>query len=183
MFNLLSDEQKMFVRREYKKRFLAVIFGGLGAIMFSASLVLIPSLVLVYNQHKLAKDSLEFLERKTEEVGGNATQEISRIKELAKLVNASQEETAFAPVLEKIVSSKNSSVTLTQFTFIHLKNVKEGAPPYDLRISGVAKTRTGLLDFVKKLEQQEDFWEVNLPVSHLAKERDIVFSLALKMNP
>jgi hypothetical protein len=49
-----------------------------------------------------------------------------------------------------------------------------------LSIGGVATTRDALLSFKKKLEADEKFEEIVLPVSSLAKDTDIDFSLQIK---
>jgi hypothetical protein len=49
-------------------------------------------------------------------------------------------------------------------------------------ISGIAKNRNGLVQFIDDLKSKGGFPSVESPVSDLVKESDIVFNISLKVN-
>ena len=51
-----------------------------------------------------------------------------------------------------------------------------------LFVGGIASDRDSLIDFTESLKTINDFSAVNLPVSNLAKNKDIDFNIELKFS-
>lgn len=177
MFNLLPEEQKKSVHREYRLRLvtLAIFFLGLGgAIVF---VILAPSFFvvdlknssLVDQQTKLEKENPELLNIKELE------SEIAQQKNKLKIISF-ENEISPSVMIEKILFDLVSGVTINSISLER----KEDHVRISLR--GHASKRDFLLAFSKKIEGENMFSEINLPVSDLAKDRDIDFSLSFVNN-
>lgn len=77
-------------------------------------------------------------------------------------------------VIREVLNNKTSDISINDISLV--KNSKN----LTVNISGIALTREGLLGFVKKLRSADQFKDVDLPVSNLAKYKDISFTLTLQ---
>ena len=76
-------------------------------------------------------------------------------------------------VIEKVILEKSSGIRLMSFSWIE----KEGK--HSLTVSGVASDRQALLAFQTQLNSAEEFSKITLPVSDLAKDKNIPFRMNL----
>jgi hypothetical protein len=90
----------------------------------------------------------------------------------AAAVGAVAREERMASVIERVISRRTAGIVISGLSF---RRGDSGA----ISLSGVAATREGLVSFVKSLEAEPAFSNVVLPVSALAKGKDISFSISL----
>jgi hypothetical protein len=172
MFKLLTEESRAIVSREYKLRRVVVIVTSLALVLSAALVGLFPSYILT--------------KVKQSEAGALATplQGEEDLEAWLKVFNGKLHALSAGITgakasldIEKVLSLKNSGVRITQMKW------DEGEAGDTLSLLGIATDRQTLLSFEKRLKDSGKFSSVMLPVSNLAKERDINFQINLSFTP
>jgi len=173
MFNLLPEEQKKIIYKEYRQRLLIPISFFLGICGMVVFFVLSPSLFVVNLKHASLVEKQTKLESENPELLNikELESEIEKQKAKIDVINSSKG-TEPVEIIEKILASITSKISIDSISL----EVKES----NVRVSlqGHSSDRESLLNFSRKIEQEKIFSEVNLPVSDLAKESDIDFSMS-----
>jgi hypothetical protein len=90
---------------------------------------------------------------------------------MIKAVKGDSANNQVVSIIEKIFSAKSSNISLSSVSLDHKSD------SWSLSVGGRAATRESLVDFSKKLGGISDFSGIDLPVSSLAKNKDISFSI------
>jgi Tfp pilus assembly protein PilN len=171
-FNLLPEDRKKTLRREYRVK-LAVLSLAMSSITGIIVLIfLLPSFLSISFRHSEVSLELKNLKRDTPEL--LVIEDLkSELKQINSKLMVLESKNIILPseVIEKIIGNQSAGISPNLFLF-DLRGEQAG-----LKISGVATNRETLTDFVKNLRQEENFTEVNLPVSDLAEDKDINFSI------
>ena len=83
----------------------------------------------------------------------------------------------FSGLIYELDAIAGSEVAIKQIILI-----KEAGVLNNLEVIGEAKTRISLANFRDNLETNEMFTSVELPISNLAKDRNITFSMTVTLN-
>lgn len=178
MINLLLKPDRTRVRREYLVRLATVTLFVLATIIALGAVLLIPSLVLSQAQLDSVSSHQDLLARSIEiREGGAALTELNRATAALSLL-AKRDDAALHELVADIGSAAPAGVAVTRLVF---DADTEG--PGRLQVSGTANTRTALLTFSDALEASRRFAAVDLPVSNLARERDIEYILTVTLAP
>ncbi len=176
MFNLLPDNLKQEIKSEYKMRRISVALVLLIIIQISVFFFLFPSWILSNTKETSIVIQLE----KTDET--SLSSDSSKIRDKIKSINNELNllSTAlvyprFSPIVDHILSQRNQSISLDSFS---LNNGKTSV----LTIRGISSTREALVSFVDSLKASSQFSSVDLPVSNLAKSKNIDFSITLNIS-
>lgn len=146
--------------------FCAVIFGV-------GSALLIPSLIAADGLSRSAEEQLNAFEesgRSVSEAEGKNLELLERKIRLLQTYSPTYPKTYFDAVL----SHTGPGITMVRFEY----KIEEEYPA--IIISGNALTRDHLLTFVEKMEGDERFRNVDLPVRFLANDSDISFTVTLE---
>lgn len=170
LHNLLTPEMKHAVRVRYYTRVASVVAAlGTGSVLLGV-VSLVPTYVVVEGELTTIRDELAGREagaedRKTLEAGVAETRQLLAVFEPHL---AQQDLTAY---LDLLFAQQPSAVRITGIAF------ERGAQ--SLLVSGLAKTRGDLVDFVARLEQHENVEKVALPIEDLARSVDLPFSISV----
>lgn len=93
------------------------------------------------------------------------------------IISNSLEYSSVIPVIDEVLSKKTSSISLRGFNYL-----TTGTSTATLNIAGTGSTRESLVSFVKSLEGVSFFKGVDLPISNLAKDKNIEFSINITVN-
>lgn len=173
MINIVPEQQKEVLKKEYEYR-RAVVFCGLVIFILMVSLILlIPSYFLTNIRAKEVSVELE----KSKQALNEELPPEDVMKELAVAVHHANDLKPFTkPVsvydLMRIFESKPAAITITQIAFTDRTS---GQP--QISLSGRAQDRESLTAFGRALESRVEFARVDLPVSNFAKESNIDFSM------
>ena len=99
------------------------------------------------------------------------------LEEMKVLELYNQNQTPASIYFGKIIANKNSDIQITGLSFS-----SPSAGRVQLLVSGVSKNRDGLVTFVNALKAQAGFADVPSPISNLAKDSDISFTLNIGVN-
>ena len=175
MYNILPDENKAKLKREYLLRLLAICCLFLSFTMLVGTILLFPSFIVLYQKRTILNEEL-----KTEGVETPNTKNFSDIaKELqqkVKLLGSFSENSSPRGTFSGIISERGNNITLSRFTY----DFKDGSN--SIVIVGNAKTRDDLLRFQSNLEKTALFKSVDFPDNLLAQNKDIMFNIILHLN-
>ncbi len=101
-----------------------------------------------------------------------ATSVIKTINSRLGVINTSLQYPKLLPHLNTVLSNKTSAIQLTHFSY-----TVTASTTATFIVSGVSATRESLVSYVKKLEETKSFKKVDLPISNLAKEKNIDFTI------
>ena len=172
MFKLLTEEGRKKVEREYLWRRTIVMLLALTTICIIGLIGLFPSYILSKSRQS------EVLERVR--IMGNA--ELGQDEEDLKgwLASANDKLALLDPKLdtnkpsvfvEEILQTKPAGISITNFSWRKVEG------NFELRVSGVASDRQTLLTFESQIRNSSYFSDISLPVSNLARDRDIDFQI------
>lgn len=179
MANLITEKQKIIVKREYYVRLVTVF------LFFPVTLlgVFILAYIIPYYLSLVNKDLIVMeqfrpvinVENK-ENVGKSLTQIVNQTNdELRALEVYNLANIAPSVYFNKIISNKNSDIQITKLSFSNT------GKDQGLFVSGVARNREGLVDFIEDLKFKAGFAGVDSPISDFAKDSNIAFTLNIKV--
>jgi hypothetical protein len=174
MTNILPQEYKRSIKKEYRLRLLTTSMVLLGFLVLGSAVLLIPS----YLMSNAVEKTLEGEIVSAESSGASSerttiTEPLYRTKRELEYLALEGRSRSFEETVRTIVSIAPAGVSITRIA------LEEGDAA--VRLSGIAATRGDLLLFNDRIEEEEVFSDVELPVSSLAKGVDISFSMELSL--
>ncbi len=175
MLNLLTESDKQFVRRLYAGRVLIAVF----SVSFIASLFgvisLLPPYFLIQSQARAAREQMALVEQSIAAKSDEATNPVlADARRKLTGLSAAVERAPIHSFFETILSLRIAPVHITGLSYE--TNAAGGA----IHVLGVADAREPLTRFVKILAREGSFSAVDLPVSNLAENADISFSVSAR---
>lgn len=178
MFNLLPENLKKKITREYKLRLTIIILAFVISTQVFLLVFLFPSWLLSFYRGK------DFLVR-SDEINRFLSAEdvsstISYIKVLnskLKIIDENQNYPELIPVLNSVLKERTSNIRINGISYT-VNSANSGV----LTLSGIGGSRESLVSFSKKIKEIEFFKKVDLPLSNLAKDKDIEFSININIE-
>lgn len=176
MINLIPPKAKKIVIREYWTR-----AGAVWLLMFSFAFLImaflsVPTYILLRSLESAMASQIDYA--KAEQ--GSYKESESTIKNANALINhlnRSEAQMSFSSLLGELDTVAGAGVTLTEFGF-----VEEDGALKQISLLGHADTRVLLSSFRDRLVAHNLFLSVDLPLSNLAKDRDITFSMKVMLE-
>ena len=152
---------------------LAVAGLGLLLTVFLVAIVLLlPSYFLSTLRSQALEEQKLFVERAKEvRSKDSASTEFNALKDRITTLKSTEHKAVYG-ILEEVVSQQVSGVLLNGFFF-----TQKSSGEWTLSVTGVSNTRDALLSFSNRLQQTGIFTSVELPVSNLAQNSDIAFTI------
>lgn len=174
MFSLLPAKEKKKLLKEYKFR-LAVVglifFVALGLILLVVSL---PSYLIAKSKNSEIVGRIEAVKQSTIfSEADTLNQELNDAGQKIKSFEDFNSKTRVYEIFAQAISDKSADIRIKGISF---DNRVEGGQE-KVVLTGVARTRDALRNFVDKLETNKFFSEVDLPVSNFTKEHDLDFTI------
>jgi len=176
MLELLPNTQKKALKKEYFLRLSVIflLFLFVAGILFFVFLS--PSYFLSTEKEKIV--NIEFEKRKKSNVAlddEDFWSDIKNSKEMIALLLPSTDTHSIKDLIVKIISKKNSGIMIDGLSMSYSKNGQ-----HQIFIRGVSKNREFLKSFSESLKAENEFTNVDLPISNFAKISDIEFNITLK---
>lgn len=175
MYKLLTEEEKVKIESEYKSRRLVLIMVFLVALLLTGAVGLVPSYIIAASKENDAKISMKIL---SESLDGKTAEDLDvwlkNVNTKIKLFAPSQDTDRPYEAFRDIVSYMPAGVSISLLSYAKNKTETE----YNLE--GVAKDRRSLVEFQNNLNNSDKFMNASIPVSDLAKDKNIAFTLNLK---
>lgn len=177
MYKLLPEKTREKVRGEYLLRRSVVMVTALILVLVVAIVGLFPSYILSKALQKEVAERTQALglEPEPEAVVGESW--LAGINLKLKLLAPKLDGDRPSVLLAQVIAEKGGGIKINSFSWV------KGEGQSQLAIAGVATDRQALLAFESRLNSSGKFSAVTLPVSNLAKDRDISFELKLSSIP
>lgn len=176
MINLIPPAAKKGIRLEYWLRVITVWFILLIGALIASIAVMAPAYVLIDLQIDASAESSAAA---SEKIAGyeSVANELKRSNLEAKAV---LDTTSYVPISEYVAlvrELEGKNITVSE---VAINRSKDGFSPIQVR--GEAVDRQSLAQFRDDLLAQPSVSSVDLPISNLAKDRDIQFSLSVSVK-
>lgn len=176
MINLIPPKAKKIVTREYWTRAAVVWFFMLSFALLIMAFLCVPTYILIHSLESAMASQINYA--KAEQ---GSFKELERtIKDTNALVNhlnRDEGKMSFGSLVNDLDEVAGANVTLTQFGFVEEEGVLK-----QVSLLGHANTRVALSNFRDALEAHGLFGAVDLPISNLAKDKDITFSMKVGLE-
>ncbi len=176
MANLLPLKERKHFEREYLLRLvILVLLFFLLSTIFGVILLLPSYFVSSLKEETITRQS-ELLDKAIESRGQNTsvasfTATKNKIQQLTEV----QKQVPQTELIHTVVKNLSPQVTVDAFYYTN-------GSASQLRITGRSDSRVGLIEFADRLRAESLFNSVDLPVSSLARDSNIVFSITLVGN-
>jgi len=181
MINLLPEEEKILIKKEYGRR-LAVVSGiFLFILVCSAVILLLPSYLPLSSQKQSFESRLNAVKQGlSREKADEVEFSIRGLNDKLEFFGKQGENTRQISVLIKqILSVKSPSVKLSAFTYQEGTQEKKNE---QMLIYGIAATRSVFLAFIEVLKTVNGISEVQSSPANLMKDKNVEFNLTLKLS-
>jgi hypothetical protein len=178
MSNLLPELEKKNLRKQYLARIFSVFLLMLLITFVLASVYLLPSYFSSMDKARLTEERVVFLKSysdKNKET--NPDQILRETKEKLDILSKDSNLITISEAIKKIIQKRPLAIKLDAFAYRTISPTE-----LSLSISGIAKNRDRLINFTDLLEEDRDFFEVKLPVSNLAPNKNIDFTIDITLN-
>lgn len=176
MINLIPQHAKSNITKEYWVRVTSVwLFIQSGATLIIAAL-LVPVYVLVNSQIEVYSESAEAAISEVNKYDLSSTALVRASQDAAKVLGM-QNDPEFTEYITLFEALENRAVTIERYEFS-----KQGDTLAPISISGNAATRQALADFREALLTNDRIDTVFLPISNLAQDKDITFTITITMK-
>lgn len=175
---LLPTEERHALRREYRLRLAIVMLFFVSCAVALGIVSLLPAYLYSRGQEKEALLRQEALLKSRKESGAEQIEKDLVVSEaIAEKIIANEEKIIYNELVQKIISHRKRDLHITSFALSREMTTTTLAA---VTLQGRAGTRESLLDFKKQLEGDKTFLRIELPLSDLAKNKNISFSMRLK---
>jgi hypothetical protein len=175
MHTLIPEQLARFLKNEYRIRvvILLLLFMSLG--IWFGIVSLFPSYIISVTQERGALNQADAIEKSAESTTTTAAlAAITTSNGLIKTLEASQDTLMLSSIVEDIAVRRIPGITINDFEI-----GRADATSTNIVIQGTATTRDILVNFENNLKADSRFSKVDLPVSDLAKNSDITFSMSI----
>lgn len=173
MRNLLREQDKKIIRREYVLRVVSVSLILFFFTVLVGAVFLLPSYFLSHSSEKTIREHAETVKRLIELRGKDISAVLlSETKEELQLLSAGHDRVSLESILRAIIENKPRGIKLYGL-FVE----RDSGGKSDIVVIGIASGREELLSFKKRLDREVLFESVMLPISNLASDQDIEFSI------
>lgn len=171
MANLIPPNAKRAIVIEYWIRVVTVWFILIGFAIIVVAILKLPTLALVKSQIGTFGEAYDGARAKNE-IFEESQRTIIDANNLSKLLSDQQESAILSDLIDVLDTIAGSEVAISRFTF-----EKDELAVAKISIAGHANTRTALADFSTHIEEHALFEKAELPISNLAKDKDITFNI------
>jgi hypothetical protein len=176
MINLIPPSAQKQVKHEYWIRVASVWMILIGSAFLVVSILMAPVYMLVTAQ--LKSFSFEYTQANIESQSFKDSEtKIITSNEIASLLAKSEGTTAYTTIIKKLESLAGEDIIITDFDLSRKAGVIS-----PVVISGEADSRLALTQFQDAIQGDEMFSGATLPISNLAKDRDIPFTITVDLN-
>lgn len=176
MLELLPNEQKKALKKEYLLRLFVVILLLLFILEILFLVVISPSYFLsIVKARVIKKEFDQPVKSKRALENKNLQKNIKDSKEILSLLRPEDDKSLLKNVILKIIENKNSGISINGISAV---NSKKGQ--YQIVITGTSINREFLKTFADSLKTEKSFNSIDLPISNFTKISNIDFSISLR---
>ncbi len=178
MFNLLPENLRKVIKREYNLRLAIIVLLFIIFIQISSMIFLLPTWLITDYKEKDLQSRADFI--KTGQVNLNiasTTENIKKINNQLSIMDKVLQYPELIPYINSILSKKTNAILINNIIYSNSDNKNAS-----IAISGISGTREALLSFVKSLESSGLFKSVEVPITNFTKDKNFDFSLKITIS-
>ncbi|MCA9360153.1 hypothetical protein H6781_02425 [Candidatus Nomurabacteria bacterium] len=175
MINLIPPSAKKDLKREYWVRVIAVWLLLWSVFLVVGACLLFPVYVLIGSQVAVYKDSAEEASQRVTSYE-NVTTTLVQASLQAKFVLDEIAVPVFSEQIELFETLEGSEIKINK---IYIGRGADGIAPISL--SGIASGRQALASFRDRILNLENVEDVDLPISNLAQDKNIPFTIKVTL--
>ncbi len=181
-YTLLPEKEIKILKREYRFRLLIFVLFFMSFAIMVGTISLIPSFLFSYSLEKESLTKIEELHknRKDDEIKAIITELGQSTKLMNKLAN-SDNSVVFSHLISKIIGHKPKGLFIRSFD-LSVEKETASSTSVLVTIQGKSTSREALVSFRDRLSSDPLILSVDLPVSDLAKSKDILYSIKISIN-
>lgn len=180
-YMLLPKDEMKALRREYRVRLSIAVLFFLSCAVALGIAALIPSYIYTHSQQiEVAVRKAEIEKNRKASGADQIEKDLAESQIIAEKIARETDSISNSSVIEKVISHRIPSISLSSF---EVARALGSTTPTKVIIQGKAQTREALLDFKKGLEGDSSFADIELPLSDLAKSKNITFAVRFSFIP
>lgn len=178
MFNLLPENLRNRIKKEYRFRLAIVVLLFIILSQISFIIFLFPSwLISFYKEKDFMVKSDEISKTISALDVASTTSFIRTLNEKLLNISDAMEYPLIIPIYNSILSVRSSSIRLGSMYY-----TATDSNSAVVTISGISDKRDSLVSFTESLRKIESFSSVDLPISNLAKDKNIDFTISINIE-
>lgn len=182
-YTLLPEKEIKSLKREYITRLFVVLLFFVSCGIAVGIISLLPAYILSYTQEDRALEDVRIMEKGRQDRGTDMLlSELATTTDIINRLKANEDNIVFADLLSRIILHKPGGVSLTSFQISKIPVEGALSSSVEVVLQGKALTREALVDFKKQLEGNPSISGVDLPLSDLAKSKNILFAVKFTMQ-
>ena len=178
-YTLLPEKEIKTLKREYRMRLVIFFLFFMSVAVLAGIFSLTPGFVLSYTQEKEALEHLKKVEKSRKDKGlDSIIKELNETNSTIKKLEDNTNDVVYSKIIFKIIGYKTNGLNIKSFDVSKTPNATSSV---DVVVQGKATTRDSLISFKNKLESDPLISNIQLPVSDLAKSKDISYSIKISI--
>jgi hypothetical protein len=175
MHTYLPPERKKEIRKEYIIRLIITFCATLLAVIICGIIFMLPAYFSSYSERAQALAKLEnFKDTGVTTEIKEIEAEVKSITDITNRFSEGIDRTSAIDIIKIGQAARVPGVVVNGFEFTYT-----ASSTVELRLFGQAKTRDALILFKKNVEANPAVTRVDLPVSDLAKSKDLTFAMRI----
>jgi hypothetical protein len=174
-YTLLPESEIRVLRREYRVRLFVILLFFLSIAIVIGIISLIPSFTVSRTEESKIIEQVEKMKKDRIAKGvSKIDKELTQIQSIVSRVLVKKDYIPFSEAVEKIGKYKTNGLFIKSFELSYEDSSATTTKAY---IQGSSLTREALIQFKKNIESDSGFKNIELPISDLAKNKNITFSM------
>ena len=176
VINVLPQEEKKFLEKEYWKRFIIVLLIMVSSIMAIFSLLLLPSYFFSLSKETIVESKLDEFNTNNKSLSNQDlnTTIIDINKKLTLLSSVKAPYNIYDDIYGIILSNKPEGITFSQIFFNQRKDKS-----FALEVHGNARDRVTLRNFKTSIDSNPRVASSNLPISNFLEKSNLNFTITI----
>ncbi|OGG47469.1 hypothetical protein A2671_00755 [Candidatus Kaiserbacteria bacterium RIFCSPHIGHO2_01_FULL_49_13] len=172
MTNLLPEEEKRALEREYILRLSAVCLGMATGVVLIGIAGLMPAFLFLQEKRVALETQVQAVDEYLKTQGTErVTAEFRSISSKVAILDVLRKTIDTPEFIDGIIAARPSGVTLTGVV------LSQSGAVGKITLEGFAARRTDLATFVETLQNTKHFTSVDFPISNLADSENLTFSI------
>ena len=163
------------LRWDYKIRIIITLMIFIASGIVIGILSLLPSYIISYTLERDLVNKVETIQKDRSSTGiDNVIKELNKSYAYVRVLKIDKPRISFLGSVEELLALRTKNVTISSF---EVASTSQQEDLSEMVIQGNALTRESLLNFKRGIEADQNISNVELPISDLAKSKDISFAI------
>lgn len=181
-YTLLPEKEIKILKREYRIRLVIFLLFFMSCSVLAGIISLVPAYVYSYTREKEVLNRLTELQKNREDGGLVAIKkELADTSTMIKKIKDGDSSIIYSSIVYNIINHKPVGVSINNFDLSSTGT--SATSTISVTMQGKASTRESLVTFRDRLAKDPLITKVELPVSDLAKSKDISYSIKVFTTP